>query len=145
MVADAHALPFADGSFDAVVAIEVFEHLRDPVLATSEILRVIRPNGSVFITIPFMFRVHGDPYDFQRFTAGGLESLFEDHFDCRIDPMGNRIQVISDLITTAAKPLAALRFLNHLLCIAPLRRASPDSPSGYVVELTKASPPSEVR
>jgi SAM-dependent methyltransferase len=142
MLADAHALPFADGSFDAIVAVEVLEHLRNPVAASSELARVLRPDGVALITIPFMFRVHGDPYDFQRFTANGLEALFADNFCCRIAPMGNRIQVISDLITTAAKPLAMLRLLNHLLCIAPLRVPSLDSPSGYIVELTKTSPQS---
>jgi len=45
----ARRLPFAAGSFDVVVAVEVFEHLEsiDPVL--SEVRRVLRPGGSLAI------------------------------------------------------------------------------------------------
>lgn len=44
------ALPFRKESFDAVVCIEVFMHLPEPVLALREIARVARPNGRVVIS-----------------------------------------------------------------------------------------------
>lgn len=137
IVADAHVLPFTDGSFDAVIAIEVFEHLRDPKLATAEIHRVLRSGGKAIVTVPFMFRVHGDPHDYQRFTATGLEVMFGNEFQTDIQPFGNRLQVISDLLTTTAKFMAAFRFFNYILCIPPLERPSFDCASGYVVEMTK--------
>lgn len=139
IVADAHDLPFADESFDAIIAIEVFEHLRDPYLAAAEINRVLRPNGVALISVPFMFRVHGDPYDFQRFTADGLRTLFQNHFELKISPIGNRIQVISDLVTTAFKSFVIFRIVNHLLCAPPFRFPSSDCPSGYLVDLRKRS------
>jgi SAM-dependent methyltransferase len=46
-VADAHALPFAAGSFDVVHAHQVLQHLADPVLALREMRRVCRPGGVV--------------------------------------------------------------------------------------------------
>lgn len=139
-VADAHALPFPDGSYDAVIAIEVFEHLRDPKIASSEMYRVLRSGGTAIVTIPFMFRVHGDPHDYQRFTASGLEALFGGGFETDIQPFGNRLQVISDLLTTATKFMAILRFLNHILCLRPFDGPSFDCASGYIVRMKKRMP-----
>lgn len=133
LVADAHDLPIEDSRFDTVVAIEVFEHLKSPSQALNEIARVLKPGGEIVVSIPFMFRVHGDPHDYQRLTSSGLQVLFEKHFDITISPFGNRLHVISDILTTAAKGLAALRILNHALCIGPLSRPSNDCPSGYTL------------
>jgi ubiquinone/menaquinone biosynthesis C-methylase UbiE len=48
-VADAHALPFANGSFDAVRADRILLHLDNPDRALAEIRRVLTPGGSVAI------------------------------------------------------------------------------------------------
>jgi SAM-dependent methyltransferase len=48
--ADAEALPFADGSFDAVVANFGVHHFPDPAPALAEIRRVLRPGGRVAFT-----------------------------------------------------------------------------------------------
>ncbi|HEX2894496.1 MAG TPA: methyltransferase domain-containing protein [Marmoricola sp.] len=49
---DALALPFADGEFDRVVASEVLEHIHDDVTAIKELIRVLRPGGTMAITVP---------------------------------------------------------------------------------------------
>jgi len=49
---DATALPFADGSFDKVIAAEVFEHIPDDQRAISEVARVLKPGGTVAVTVP---------------------------------------------------------------------------------------------
>ena len=41
------ALPFADASFDLVIAAHVLEHLPDPVVALAEMRRVLRPGGFI--------------------------------------------------------------------------------------------------
>ena len=46
------ALPFRDGSFDAVICSEVLEHLDDDVAGLRDVLRVLRPGGTVAITVP---------------------------------------------------------------------------------------------
>lgn len=45
-------LPFPDGSFDTVIASEVFEHIPDDRGAMCEIARVLKPGGMLCITVP---------------------------------------------------------------------------------------------
>ncbi len=49
---DALALPFPDGRFDRVIASEVLEHIPDDVAAMSELSRVLRPGGTMAVTVP---------------------------------------------------------------------------------------------
>ena len=50
--ANALALPFADGSFDRIVASEVLEHIPDDTTAIAELVRVLRPGGTMAVTVP---------------------------------------------------------------------------------------------
>ena len=45
-------LPFEDNSFDVAVAFDVLEHLFQPQLAVAEILRVLRPSGTILCSVP---------------------------------------------------------------------------------------------
>ncbi|WP_432483883.1 class I SAM-dependent methyltransferase [Kineococcus esterisolvens] len=67
-VADAHALPFADGEFDVVHAHQVLQHLPDPVAALREMRRVCRPGGTVAVRDADYATVHWHP------TSPGLRS-----------------------------------------------------------------------
>ena len=49
---DALSLPFADGEFDRVVAAEVLEHIHADVDAIKELVRVLRPGGTLAISVP---------------------------------------------------------------------------------------------
>jgi SAM-dependent methyltransferase/uncharacterized protein YbaR (Trm112 family) len=76
IVLDAHQIPFADGSFDAVVAQAVLEHVVDPYGCVEEMWRVLKPGGLAYAETPFMQQVHGGRYDFTRFTLLGHRRLF---------------------------------------------------------------------
>ena len=52
---DGTKLPFADGSFDRIIASEVMEHVPDDGAALSEFIRVLRPGGTIAITVPAEF------------------------------------------------------------------------------------------
>jgi SAM-dependent methyltransferase len=49
---DALQLPFADGEFDRVVAAEVLEHIPADEVAISELVRVLRPGGTMAVSVP---------------------------------------------------------------------------------------------
>jgi SAM-dependent methyltransferase len=50
--ADALKLPFADGTFDRIICSEVLEHIPDDHTAIGELARVLRPGGSIALTVP---------------------------------------------------------------------------------------------
>ena len=66
--ADAASLPFRSGAFDAVVCAELLEHVPAPQAVIDESFRVLRPGGALLACVPFLFRMHGDPHDFGRYT-----------------------------------------------------------------------------
>jgi SAM-dependent methyltransferase len=49
---DALALPFDDGEFDHVIASEVLEHIPDDVAAIAELHRVLKPGGTIAVSVP---------------------------------------------------------------------------------------------
>lgn len=51
-LADICALPFADDSFDLVLATDIIEHVADDARALSELRRVLKPGGRLLLTVP---------------------------------------------------------------------------------------------
>lgn len=97
VVADAHDLaPFGDGSFDAVIAVSVWEHLARPWIAAQAVARVLRPGGLAYIATHQTFPIHGYPSDYFRFSTEALDLLFTDAgltmlgvgycYPCKIQP-----------------------------------------------------------
>ena len=50
--ADARRLPFADGAFDRIIAAEILEHIVDDGATLTELARVLRPGGTMAVTVP---------------------------------------------------------------------------------------------
>jgi len=70
-------LPFPNGYADTVVSFQVMEHLPEPEFFLRECFRILKTGGAIFITVPFMWHVHEEPYDYFRFTRYGLEYLLK--------------------------------------------------------------------
>lgn len=67
-----------DEKYDYVVCTEVLEHTLRPWDAVSEIWRLLKPEGLLFVTVPFNFRIHGPLPDCWRFTEHGLRALLSE-------------------------------------------------------------------
>lgn len=74
-------LPFQDEMFDLVCAFDVIEHVEDDQLAVSEMKRVAKKDGVIFITIPTFMSLwsHHDVinHHFRRYKYSQIEKLFE--------------------------------------------------------------------
>lgn len=70
-------LPVDDESADTVVSFQVLEHLSEPQCMLNEAFRILRPEGRIFLSVPFQWHVHEAPYDFYRYTRYGLEHIFK--------------------------------------------------------------------
>ncbi len=70
-------LPFVDGAFDAVFSFAVLEHVTDPFRCAAELVRVLKPGGTLFAVVPFLQPFHGYPDHYFNMTASGLRHLFD--------------------------------------------------------------------
>lgn len=91
--ADAAALPFPAGSFDTVVLFEVLEHVERPRQALMEAARILKSQGRLLLTMPFLYPIHDEPHDYQRYTKYGLAR--------EADRAGLRIEQITPVLGSA--------------------------------------------
>ncbi len=73
---DGITIPSKNEKYDTVMLIEVLEHCEFPEKVIAEAHRVLKPNGTLIFTVPFLFYYHDVPYDFNRFSYYKLKSLF---------------------------------------------------------------------
>lgn len=72
-------IPVADKSFDGILSTQTLEHVPNPHAIVAEWARVIKADGLLLITVPFMWPEHELPYDYQRFSSNGLKLLLENY------------------------------------------------------------------
>lgn len=73
----AEELPFKDESIDAVLSLNVLEHVKDPFLSAKEISRVLKKDGKLYVVVPHLQPVHGYPNHYYNMTSEGLKNLFD--------------------------------------------------------------------
>jgi SAM-dependent methyltransferase len=76
-------LPFADGSFDAVMCTQAFHYIVEPQPAIAEIRRVLRPGGAVLITVPVVWEYDRENPE-HHYTEPLLRRLFEGWDEVRV-------------------------------------------------------------
>ncbi|MFA5864688.1 MAG: class I SAM-dependent methyltransferase [Phycisphaerae bacterium] len=74
---DGKTIPFEPQQFDSILCTEVLEHVFEPQDFINEIYRVLKGDGCVLLTTPFLWPLHDEPYDFYRYTRYALKELFE--------------------------------------------------------------------
>ena len=63
--------------YDYIIIFNVLEHLLDPNLALRNLSKICKKNGKIIGSTPFLFRVHGAPKDYSRFTKDHLIELLK--------------------------------------------------------------------
>lgn len=69
-------LPDDLGLFDHVECMSVLEHSRRPWLLGANVERLMRPGATLFVSVPFVWRIHGYPNDYWRMTPNGVREMF---------------------------------------------------------------------
>ena len=76
IISDINMIPELDASFDAIMCVEVFEHLPEPIKAIKEFSRLLRLGGHLIITAPFCSLTHFAPY---HFYTGFNRYFYQEH------------------------------------------------------------------
>ena len=97
---DGKTIPMGDGTVDGIFSSEVLEHIFNPEEILEEFRRVLKPNGKILITCPFVWKEHEVPNDYARYTQFALRHLFKKHgFEIiQIRKKGDFAQAISQII-----------------------------------------------
>lgn len=69
-------LPAGFGPFAHIDCVSVLEHSKRPWLLAANLERLLQPEGTIYVQVPFVWRVHAYPSDYWRFTVEGVKELF---------------------------------------------------------------------
>lgn len=67
--------PVKSSSFDFALLFQVIEYLSEPLNTLKEIKRILKKDGALILSSPFMYPIHDYPYDKSRFTDSALIEL----------------------------------------------------------------------
>lgn len=121
IVCDGTDIPVDPESFDTVLCNEVLEHVYKPQEVLQEIVRILKPGGYVYITVPMMWCLHYEPYDFWRYTPFSLRNLLEDA-GLRVE----KIERSGGLFSLVGQRFSDVFFFKWLFVLKPLPSAWQD-------------------
>ncbi len=83
-------IPLPEASIDSALCTEVLEHCPNPTAILPEVCRVLKPGGSLVLTLPFLWPLHKVPHDWCRYTPFALRELLTNAgFQvCDLRPLG---------------------------------------------------------
>ena len=118
IISDVQSMALKDASFDTILLAEVLEHVENPGAVLRECHRVLGRDGVLVLTMPFLFPLHPDPNDFQRWTPDKIRIELETlGFSVRrIEPMGGTFAVLHDIFRYGlVRSPYRQRLLNRLM------------------------------
>lgn len=104
-LACAEHIPIPDGSYDMVVLSEVLEHLVEPEKALAVAFRLLAPGDALVCAAPFLYPLHPDPDDYQRWLPAKYKKVLGDmgFQSITVTPMGGFFAVSYDLLHLASR------------------------------------------
>lgn len=82
---DGITMPFKNDQYETAFATEVLEHCPKPDIILKEVFRVLKPGGTFFFTVPFLWPLHEVPHDEFRYTPFSLKRLLTEAGFINID------------------------------------------------------------
>lgn len=137
IIGDIHDLQFEDNSQDAILCIAVLEHVENPIKACSEMYRVLKPGGMLFVYVPFLYPYHASPGyygDYWRYPIDTINMLFKDFSKMEVDTVRGAFETWWYLSPFRSIPLSCqfMRMLDKLF-----KKEKTKQTSGYNVFLVK--------
>jgi len=118
---DGKYFPVEDASFEWVLCNQVLEHVFKPDEFLSEINRVLKSEGGLLMTVPFVWDEHEQPYDFARYSAFGLKSLLEKHGFIVVEQRKTLAdaRILFQMLNTYIYKVTATKnpFINLIICL----------------------------
>jgi SAM-dependent methyltransferase len=123
ILADGAHPPLHSASVDTVLCLETLEHVTKPERVVLEIARILRPGGVAILSMPFLYHLHSQPYDYWRFTRYAAERMVQ-KAGLQVTQtyvVGRFFTVLGDMIkyAIASIRLAPLRWLLWILVLLP--------------------------
>ena len=119
---DGKKFPFENEKYDSIFTSEVFEHIFNLEEIIPELNRVLKPNGKILITCPFVWNEHEVPHDYARYTQFALRNLLEKNgFEILvIDKSGDfymtlhqlKMVYLSDQLLIAVPVIGKIKFIT---------------------------------
>ncbi|MCC6186276.1 MAG: class I SAM-dependent methyltransferase [Chitinophagaceae bacterium] len=76
---DGFNIPMENETVDSIMLTEVLEHCPEPQKVLRDINRVLKTDGTVVFSVPFLWYLHESPWDFYRYTPFAIKKMFEDN------------------------------------------------------------------
>ena len=105
-------------SFDSVIFFNIMEHLLDIQNAKKQVHKILKKNGTLIGSTPFLYRFHGAPSDYYRFTKPFFENFFKGEFrnvkiyNLGFGPMTSCYSIVSDF----SKKIPLLNNFLFIIC-----------------------------
>lgn len=116
---NAEDIPVESETFDVALLCELLEHVENPEKVLKETQRILKKGGALILSIPFLYPIHADPEDYQRWTSTKLRLILKSlgFSDIIIIPMGGIGAVLHDIIQIAIVNKTKNRFLLKISLI----------------------------
>ena len=100
-------IPRPDADYDAIINTQVLEHVPDPSAVLKEFQRLLKPGGTLLLSVPLTAPLHGEPWHFFHFTHHALFRLAAQYgFDVRsCEKIGGAFWVLGKRLPDAFRKL----------------------------------------
>ncbi len=142
-------IPLRSESISTILCSNVFEHLPEPQTCMNEIERILKPGGRCLILVPFIIKLHSEPFDFHRYTKYAIARYCRQagFVDVKIQEVGGNSNILGTVLKIAISesdhPIKTLILRVQQLAWKITRKLFGDDkpsstfPQGYAVFLKK--------